>query len=79
MKSFRVFWEIELEANTAKEAAERALEIQRDPESIATAFRVMDNRPNTSYWIVPKDIHTGLDVQGFCNQVEVDLMDDADE
>lgn len=36
----RVRWEIDIEARTAREAARRALGIQRDPESIATVFDV---------------------------------------
>jgi len=40
----RVRWEIDLEARTAKEAARKALRIQRDPESIATVFEVRDKR-----------------------------------
>lgn len=40
----RVKWEIDLDARTAKEAARKALSIQRDPESIATVFEVRDKR-----------------------------------
>ena len=38
----RVTWEIDVEANTAREAAEKALAIQRKPESAATVFDVVD-------------------------------------
>jgi hypothetical protein len=37
---WRVTWEIDLEAATAREAAEKALEIHRRPTSIATVFEV---------------------------------------
>jgi hypothetical protein len=42
MSDYRVVWEIELEAESAREAAEMALNIQRDPESIATVYAVFD-------------------------------------
>jgi hypothetical protein len=35
-----VRWEIDIEADTAEDAARKALAIQRDPESIATIFEV---------------------------------------
>lgn len=37
---FRVVWEIDVEANSRLEAAHKAREIQLDPTSIATVFRV---------------------------------------
>lgn len=37
---FRVTWTIEVDAKTAMEAAQKALEIQRDPNSTATVFDV---------------------------------------
>ena len=40
MTPFLVKWEIEIEAETPQEAAQKALEIQRDPESIANVFQV---------------------------------------
>jgi hypothetical protein len=36
----RCCWEIDVDARTPKEAARKALAIQRDPESIATVFDV---------------------------------------
>ena len=36
----RCFWEIDVDARTPREAARKALTIQRDPESIATVFDV---------------------------------------
>lgn len=41
-KHFRVSWEIDIWAETAEQAAEKALEIQRDPESTATVFECND-------------------------------------
>ena len=40
----RVTWSIDVPARTAREAARRALQIQRDPESIATVFDVTNRR-----------------------------------
>jgi len=41
MPTYLVSWKIEIEADTPREAAEEALEIQRDPESLATLFEVL--------------------------------------
>ncbi len=40
MTLHRITWTIDLDAATPQEAAEKALTIQRNPESIATVFRV---------------------------------------
>ena len=40
--TYHVEWTIDIEADGPAEAAERAREIQQDPESIATVFRVTD-------------------------------------
>ena len=40
LKEYRVVWDIELYACSPREAAQKALQIQRDPESIATVFDV---------------------------------------
>lgn len=39
---YTVSWDINIEAESMKEAAKIALEIQRDPDSIATTFVVVD-------------------------------------
>ena len=39
---YRVVWEIDLDAESFEDAAHQALEIQRDPTSIATCFIVVD-------------------------------------
>lgn len=41
--SFRVRWEIDVDAGSPEEAAREALRIQRDPNSIATCFDVREN------------------------------------
>jgi hypothetical protein len=40
---YKVTWEIEIDAETPEEAAKTAAKIQRDPESIATIFKVEDD------------------------------------
>jgi len=40
--SYRVSWEIDIDADSPQQAVERALEIQRRPDSIATVFTVQD-------------------------------------
>ncbi len=42
MKTYRVEWSIEIDADTPREAAEMALDIQRDPFSTATVFEVKE-------------------------------------
>jgi len=51
MKAFRVDWDIELEAETAMEAAKEALKIHRDPDSIATVFIVTELKTGDSWQI----------------------------
>ncbi len=41
-KPYRVRWEIDVDAPNVKEAARKALEIQRDENSQATFFEVTD-------------------------------------
>ena len=43
MNKYCVTWEMHLEANTPLEAARLALEVHRNPESIATYFQVTDD------------------------------------
>lgn len=40
MPSYRVVWEIDLDAETPEDAARKALAIHRDPGSTATFFTV---------------------------------------
>jgi hypothetical protein len=46
MPEYRVTWEIELDADSPREAAAKALAIQRDPDSVATVFDVIDETGN---------------------------------
>jgi hypothetical protein len=41
MTSYFVEWSIDIDADSPREAAEKALEIQRDPSSSATVFSVI--------------------------------------
>ena len=43
MANYRVKWEIDIEADSPEEAAKEALKIQRDPDSVATIFDVIDD------------------------------------
>lgn len=43
MKSFKVIWEVEVGADTAEEAAQEALKMQRDSQSQALNFEVINN------------------------------------
>lgn len=43
-KSYRVTWEIDIDAASPREAAEKALHIQRDVDSTATVFTVAEKR-----------------------------------
>lgn len=40
--TYRIEWEIEIDADTPREAAQAALAIQRRHDSYATAFKVFD-------------------------------------
>ena len=42
METYRVEWEIEIDAESPEEAAAEALRIQRDVNSMATCFKVWD-------------------------------------
>ena len=43
MTTYLVTWNIDIQADSAEEAARIALDIQRDPESIATVFYVREH------------------------------------
>lgn len=49
---YKVLWETTIEADDAHNAAEQALEIQRDFDSVATRFRVVDKFD----WITDVDL-----------------------
>ena len=42
MPTYRVIWRIDIQAESAVAAAERARDVQRDPESIASLFEVIE-------------------------------------
>lgn len=44
MTTYRVTWTIDLDAASPQEAAEKALAIQRDPNSIAQVFEVHEDK-----------------------------------
>lgn len=46
MPEYRVTWDIDIEADSPEEAAKKALEIQRRPDSIATVFDVQRKLPD---------------------------------
>lgn len=48
MKEYRVKWEIDIEADDAKDAAMQAQIIMQDLESTATVFEVTDKEENTT-------------------------------
>lgn len=56
MTEYHVSWTIDLEADTPEQAARQALEIQRDPSSIATVFEVSRRDPYTQRLDDPWDI-----------------------
>ena len=60
MKEYRVLWDIDVEAETPTEAAQKALEIMMDsirPDFWANVFTVVDSKTNTAYIA---DLGTGL-------------------
>ena len=42
MEDYYVVWRINITATSFEDAAKQALEVQRDPDSIATVFEVID-------------------------------------
>lgn len=44
MPTYRVIWRIDIQAESAVAAAKRAREVQREPESIAPLFEVIECR-----------------------------------
>ena len=49
MADYLVTWQIDIEADSYREAAEQALVIQRDPDSTATVFDV--HRKRTGHFV----------------------------
>lgn len=59
MSTYLVQWEIDISAGTPEEAARRALEIQRDPNSIATVFNVWGENGEETVDITELDAERG--------------------
>ena len=56
MKTYQVEWTVTIDADSEHEAAQQALAMQRDPESIATVFHVRDfNVPSDDYTVIDLD------------------------
>lgn len=73
MTEYRVRWEIDLEAESPRDAAEMALLIQRNPDAIATVFDVVELSPRS---LIGPDGEFFTQDGG--HQVRIDL-DDLDE
>jgi hypothetical protein len=58
MSTHRVIWEIDIDVDSPREAAEKALEIQRDVNSTATCFTVV-SMSNNDFSIDYIDLHEG--------------------
>jgi hypothetical protein len=53
---YSVTWTIDLDAESPEDAARKALEIHRDPESIATHFIVRDEHDTEQeIWVTPPE------------------------
>ena len=61
MRTYRVKWEIDIEAYSPRDAAEQALDIQQDPESTAVVFDVYDGLTMVTVDLLPDDVAVGLD------------------
>ena len=81
---YRVVWTIDIDAETPTDAARKALEIHRNPDSWATHFEVRDSRghiqevdlgyptecvlPQTVYLLVPMDDGIVRGVEAFASE-----------
>ena len=63
-RAYNVTWDIEVQAESAIEAAMIALKIQRDPDSTATVFTVRDPEFPGSKFVVDLAAQTVLDTDG---------------
>lgn len=62
MPEYRVKWEIDIEADSPREAAEKALAIHRNPDSIATVFDIKEDKgKNPHRW--GRTVHIDLTPQ----------------
>lgn len=61
----KVYWEIDVEAASPLEAAKKALETQRDPESHAIVFTIVDPDDGSPHTIdLMEDEHTAAPLPG---------------
>lgn len=49
MPEYHVVWEIDLKADSPEDAARQALEIQRDPFSTSTVFKIYSGGKEPTY------------------------------
>lgn len=70
MKEFRVRWEIDIEAASPREAAQEVLDIQRDPQSIATVFEVTDRSTDQTTTIDLHDPQYEAEPTPICPEME---------
>jgi len=56
MSDHHVVWKIDIEADSPREAAVIARNIQKDPGSYATIFEVTENSPNQTTHVIDLDI-----------------------
>jgi hypothetical protein len=61
MTEYRVTWKIDIEADSPEEAAEKALAVHRDPNSIATVFEVTFPCDSPT-WPAPRKIVKTIDL-----------------
>ena len=59
-RRYEIRWEIDIEADTPEDAVRQALAIQRDPESIATEFKVYDGYGGFIGYVDPLDYNNKL-------------------
>ncbi len=75
-KPYRVVWENDIHATCPQDAAEQALEMHRDPESIATSFTVIVHKEDDAVLrCLCCDSPIELDRLG----VVIDLLDEEGE
>ena len=63
MKTYRVSWESDIDADSPRGAAEKARAIQRDPESLATVFDVIEMDGDTIQRIDLEEAEDSLSAQ----------------
>jgi hypothetical protein len=61
MPTYRVVWEIDIDADTPTEAAQKALKIQRKPDSWATVFQVIGEDESCQVDAMPEGPGHGAD------------------